>query len=243
MSLSHDIPLATSLGHCLYVLGSIQGTGEKLLLQYNTIRGKAEQDTHKDGPKMCWHTFGKMTWWWWCFVCSLLDSWSELLPTLTRADANLPAPYFLGATDRLFVIGGNNAETVVTSFCLQSKRWGQVQQQETIKYGWFAKASLMFMPNIQKQTAASHPVALGAYHWEGDVCRSGDNWRWPGPSDAKHRTQHHCRVGSPNSLYQSSSSSAHLHLLWSNFSPSLLILKWAASRHSACLSMFSVWMW
>ncbi|KAK2842159.1 hypothetical protein Q5P01_012359 [Channa striata] len=35
MSLSHDVPLATSLGHCVFVLGSIQRTGEKLLLQYN----------------------------------------------------------------------------------------------------------------------------------------------------------------------------------------------------------------
>ncbi|CAK6968989.1 kelch-like protein diablo [Scomber scombrus] len=36
MSLSHDVPLATSLGNYIYVLGSIQRTGEKLLLQYNT---------------------------------------------------------------------------------------------------------------------------------------------------------------------------------------------------------------
>lgn len=55
-----------------------------------------------------------------------LDSWSELLPTLTRADADLPALYFLGATDRLIVIGGNNSESVVTSFCVQSHRWEQV---------------------------------------------------------------------------------------------------------------------
>lgn len=40
MSLSHDVPLATNLGHCLYVFGSIQRTGEKLLLQYNTRFGK-----------------------------------------------------------------------------------------------------------------------------------------------------------------------------------------------------------
>lgn len=39
MSLSHDLPLVSSLGHCLYVLGSIQRTGEKLLLQYNTKHG------------------------------------------------------------------------------------------------------------------------------------------------------------------------------------------------------------
>lgn len=43
MSLSHDVPLATSLGHCFYVLGSIQRTGEKLLLQYDTRQGEAEQ--------------------------------------------------------------------------------------------------------------------------------------------------------------------------------------------------------
>lgn len=59
----------------------------------------------------------------------LLDSWSELLPTLTRADADLPALYFLGATDGLLVIGGNNSENVVTSFCVQSQRWGQVTIQ------------------------------------------------------------------------------------------------------------------
>lgn len=57
----------------------------------------------------------------------LLDSWIELHPTLTRADIDLPALYFLGATDRLVVIGGNNSETLITSFCLHSQRWGQVQ--------------------------------------------------------------------------------------------------------------------
>ncbi|KAM3609312.1 uncharacterized protein V6R79_012896 [Siganus canaliculatus] len=100
VSLSHDVPLATSLGHCLYVFGSIQRTGEKLLLQYDTQQ----------------------------------DSWSELLPTLTRADADLPALYFLGATDRLLVIGGNNSENVVTSFCLQSHRWGQVHRAEKVAF-------------------------------------------------------------------------------------------------------------
>uniref|UniRef100_A0A3Q3L6M5 Kelch-like protein 42 n=1 Tax=Mastacembelus armatus TaxID=205130 RepID=A0A3Q3L6M5_9TELE len=93
MSLSHDVPLATSLGHSIYVLGSIQRTGEKLLMQYNTRK----------------------------------DCWSELLPTLTRADTDLPTLYFLGATDRLLVIGGNNSENVVTSFCVQSQKWGQVR--------------------------------------------------------------------------------------------------------------------
>lgn len=45
VSLSHDVPLATSLGHCLYVLGSIQRTGEKLLLQYNTQQGTVRQSS------------------------------------------------------------------------------------------------------------------------------------------------------------------------------------------------------
>lgn len=66
----------------------------------------------------------------------LLDSWTELLPTLTRADADLPALYFLCATDRLLVIGGNNSENVVTSFCLQSHRWGQVRIQQETKLCW-----------------------------------------------------------------------------------------------------------
>lgn len=43
MSLSHDVPLITSLGPCLYVLGIIQRTGEKLLLKYNTSQGKVEE--------------------------------------------------------------------------------------------------------------------------------------------------------------------------------------------------------
>ncbi|KAM4618280.1 kelch repeat and BTB domain-containing protein 11 [Polymixia lowei] len=100
MSLSHDVPLATSLGDCLYVLGNIQRTGEKLVLQYNTRQ----------------------------------DSWSELLPTLTRADADLPTLYFLGATDRLFVIGGNNSQNVVTSFCVQSQQWGQVHGIDKVAF-------------------------------------------------------------------------------------------------------------
>ncbi|XP_060891056.1 kelch repeat and BTB domain-containing protein 11 [Labrus mixtus] len=98
MSLSHDVPLAASLEHCVYVLGCIQRTGEKLLLQYNTRE----------------------------------DSWSELLPTLTRADADLPALYFLGASDRLLVIGGNNLENVVTSFCVHSQRWGEVHGADKV---------------------------------------------------------------------------------------------------------------
>ncbi|KAF7662898.1 hypothetical protein LDENG_00223260 [Lucifuga dentata] len=98
MSLSHDMPLATSLGHCLYVLGNIQRTGEKLLLQYNTKQ----------------------------------DSWTELLPTLTRADADLPTLYFLGTTDKLLVIGGNNSENVVTSFCVQSQKWEKARRAQKV---------------------------------------------------------------------------------------------------------------
>nr|XP_057932131.1 kelch-like protein 42 [Doryrhamphus excisus] len=95
MSLSHDVPLATSLGHCLYVLGSIQRTGEKLLLQYDTRQ----------------------------------DSWSEMLPTLTRTDADLPTLYFLGASsEKLLVIGGSNSHNVMTSFCVRSHKWGQVHE-------------------------------------------------------------------------------------------------------------------
>ncbi|XP_029951574.1 kelch-like protein 42 [Salarias fasciatus] len=100
MSLSHDVPLATSLGRCVYVLGSIQRTGEKLLLQYDTQQ----------------------------------DSWSELLPTLTRADVDLPTLYFLGSTDRLLVIGGNNSENVVTSYCVQSQKWGEVHRTEKVAF-------------------------------------------------------------------------------------------------------------
>ncbi|KAK0151952.1 Kelch domain-containing protein 7A [Merluccius polli] len=92
VSLSHDVPLATSLGHCVYVLGNIQRTGEKLLLQYNTTQ----------------------------------DCWSELLPTLTRADADMPTLYFLGATDTLIVIGGNTSENVMTSFCPRTRQWGEI---------------------------------------------------------------------------------------------------------------------
>lgn len=59
------------------------------------------------------------------------DSWLELLPTLTRADADLPALYFLGATDRLLVIGGNNTETLITSFCPHTRKWGQVRTRSS----------------------------------------------------------------------------------------------------------------
>ncbi|XP_074489372.1 kelch repeat and BTB domain-containing protein 11 [Sebastes fasciatus] len=122
MSLSHDVPLVTSLGHCLYVLGSIQRTGEKLLLQYNTRQ----------------------------------DSWSELLPTLTRADADLPTLYFLGATDRLLVIGGNNSENVVTSFCLRSQRWGQVRRAEKVAFAGQGSVvgDHVLLPSIEHNTVA-----------------------------------------------------------------------------------------
>ncbi|XP_022535274.2 kelch-like protein 32 [Astyanax mexicanus] len=96
LSLSHDSPLTTSLGTCLYVLGNIQRTGEKLVLRYDTTQ----------------------------------DSWSELYPTLTRASADIPILHFLGATDKLIVIGGNNFETVVTSFCVDTQKWGQIRSME-----------------------------------------------------------------------------------------------------------------
>ncbi|XP_034735810.1 kelch-like protein 6 [Etheostoma cragini] len=122
VSLSHDVPLATSLGHCLYVLGNIQRTGEKLLLQYNTRH----------------------------------DSWSELLPTLTRADADLPTLYFLGATDRLVVIGGNNSGNVLTSFCVQSQRWGQVHTTEKVALAGqgVVVGDQILMPSIDHNTVA-----------------------------------------------------------------------------------------
>ncbi|XP_008289242.1 kelch-like protein 42 [Stegastes partitus] len=122
MSLSHDVPLATSLGHCVYVLGSIQRTGEKLLLQYNTKQ----------------------------------DSWCELLPTLTRADVDLPTLYFLGATDRLLVIGGNNSENVVTSFCVDSQKWGQVYRAEKVAFAGQGTVvgDQVLMPSIEHNTVA-----------------------------------------------------------------------------------------
>ncbi|XP_048881419.1 kelch-like protein 20 isoform X2 [Brienomyrus brachyistius] len=98
MSLSHDVPLTAALGRYVYVVGTIQRTGEMLVLQYDTRR----------------------------------DSWAELLPTLTRADVNIPSLYFLGTTDRLHVIGGNNSENVVTSFCVESQRWGAARSLEKV---------------------------------------------------------------------------------------------------------------
>ncbi|KAM6960859.1 kelch repeat and BTB domain-containing protein 13 [Aplochiton taeniatus] len=117
MSLSHDVPLATSLRGCLYVLGNIQRTGEKLVLQYDTGH----------------------------------DSWSELLPTLTRVEANIPSMYFLGATDELFVIGGNNSENIVATFCPKSRKWGQVHSAEKVALaGQGAVLDMqVYMPGIE----------------------------------------------------------------------------------------------
>ncbi|KAG2459933.1 CHKA kinase, partial [Polypterus senegalus] len=39
VSLSHDIPLTTVLEDCIYVVGTIQRTGEKLVLKYNVKEG------------------------------------------------------------------------------------------------------------------------------------------------------------------------------------------------------------
>ncbi|XP_065139655.1 kelch-like protein 26 isoform X1 [Paramisgurnus dabryanus] len=94
LSLSHDSPLTTSLGHCLYVLGNIKRTGEKLVLRYDTRE----------------------------------DCWCELLPTLTRSSADLTVLHFLGAANnQLIVIGGNNTKTLITSFCVESKKWGNIR--------------------------------------------------------------------------------------------------------------------
>ncbi|XP_028813901.1 kelch-like protein 21 [Denticeps clupeoides] len=98
LSLSHDSPLTAALRHCLYVLGSVQATGEKLVLRYDARR----------------------------------DSWSELLPTLTCADANIPSLYFLGATDGLLVIGGSSTHTLVTTFCVESRKWGRIRATHNV---------------------------------------------------------------------------------------------------------------
>lgn len=61
----------------------------------------------------------------------LPDTWCELLPTLTRSTANLPILHFLGASNnQLLVIGGNNSKTMVTSFCVDSQKWGQIKAME-----------------------------------------------------------------------------------------------------------------
>ncbi|XP_057693343.1 kelch-like protein 42 [Corythoichthys intestinalis] len=126
VSLSHDVPLITSLGHCLYILGSIQRTGEKLLLQYDTRR----------------------------------DLWCEVLPTLTRADADLPALYFLGASEKLVVIGGNNLHNVVTSFCTRSQKWGQVKtNHDTTKTGQgMLLGDQVVMPSVEHNSVVSIDV-------------------------------------------------------------------------------------
>ncbi|XP_062318288.1 kelch-like protein 6 isoform X1 [Osmerus eperlanus] len=117
MSMSHDVPLTSSLGHFLYVLGNIQRTGEKLVLQYNTRK----------------------------------DTWCELLPTLTRTDANIPSVYFLGATDKLFVIGGNNSENLVASFSVEFQQWGKVQVAEKVALAGQGAVlgNQVYMPGIE----------------------------------------------------------------------------------------------
>lgn len=61
----------------------------------------------------------------------LSDCWCELLPTLTRTNADLPILHFLGANkSQLVVIGGNNSKTMVTSFCMDSQKWGRVRAME-----------------------------------------------------------------------------------------------------------------
>ncbi|KAF3854706.1 hypothetical protein F7725_022761 [Dissostichus mawsoni] len=85
------------------------------------------------------------------------NSWSELLPTLARADADLPTLYFLGATDRLVIIGGNNSENVVTSFCVQSKRWGQVHRAEKVAFAGQGTVvgDQVLLPSIEHNAVAS----------------------------------------------------------------------------------------
>ncbi|XP_020787756.1 kelch repeat and BTB domain-containing protein 11 [Boleophthalmus pectinirostris] len=126
VSLSHDVPLAASRGHSFYVLGNIQRTGEKLLLQYDTRQ----------------------------------DSWCEILPTLTRGDADLPTLYFLGAAEKLFVIGGNISHNVVTSFCLQSQKWEQVQMVDKVAFAGQGTVSggCIFLPSIEHNTVMKMDV-------------------------------------------------------------------------------------
>ncbi|XP_039617442.1 kelch-like protein 17 [Polypterus senegalus] len=98
VSLSHDIPLTTVLEDCIYVVGTIQRTGEKLVLKYNVKE----------------------------------DSWSELLPTLTRADTELSNLYFLGAVDKLYLIGGNSQENIVMTFCVKKQKWQKAKTMQKI---------------------------------------------------------------------------------------------------------------
>ncbi|XP_039354793.1 kelch-like protein 42 [Mauremys reevesii] len=90
LSLSHDLPLCAAHAGSIYALGSVQRTGEKLLLRYDVGA----------------------------------DTWQELLPTLTRADADLPGLYFLGGSEPLYVVGGNARENVVISFSPGARLWG-----------------------------------------------------------------------------------------------------------------------
>ncbi|XP_043943077.1 kelch repeat and BTB domain-containing protein 11-like [Protopterus annectens] len=102
VSMSHDIPLTASLGGIIYVIGTVQRTAEKLILQYNVNT----------------------------------DTWTELLPTLTRVDASMPNLYFFGATAGcLYLFGGNNQENMVASFSLKEKRW---QDIHTVPKLWLA---------------------------------------------------------------------------------------------------------
>ncbi|XP_062990541.1 kelch repeat and BTB domain-containing protein 11-like [Elgaria multicarinata webbii] len=93
VSLSHDLPLCAAHDGSIYALGSLQHTGEKLLLCYDVAT----------------------------------DTWQELLPTLTRADADLPGLYFLGGTEPLYVVGSNAQGNVVTSFSPSGRQWGPVR--------------------------------------------------------------------------------------------------------------------
>ncbi|XP_069485555.1 kelch repeat and BTB domain-containing protein 13-like [Ambystoma mexicanum] len=94
VSLSHDLPLCAACSDFIYVLGSVQRTGEKLVLQYDTRS----------------------------------DTWLELLPTLTRTDCNMPCLYFLGGSDPLFLLGGNNEENVVITFSPGAQSWGKARR-------------------------------------------------------------------------------------------------------------------
>ncbi|XP_050808726.1 kelch-like protein 42 isoform X1 [Gopherus flavomarginatus] len=109
LSLSHDLPLCAAHAGSIYALGSVQRTGEKLLLRYDVGA----------------------------------DTWQELLPTLTRADANLPGFYFLGGSEPLYVVGGNAQENVVISFSPGARLWGPAR-------------------SLPKCTLAGQGVALGS---------------------------------------------------------------------------------
>lgn len=90
------------------------------------------------------------------------DSWSELLPTLTRADADLPTLYFLGATDKLLVIGGNNSDNVVTSFCVDSQKWGQVRQTKRQRYKLFKMSTHFLVTQAHVTKPTNHRLDGGS---------------------------------------------------------------------------------